>query len=196
MIRERTFLLAFLLVPTLFIFQIFLTLPSSFAAEDSLSKGLYVNETYGYSLVIPQGLTGVRSPSPAPQHGIRIDLPSLSPEAAIWIDGEYDSAFLKSAEKVVKQHVSWLKETQKEVTILSSSKTRLGTLKALAIQIRYIDSKTSRPMKRDFICALTETRKKNELGIIYTVEMAAPEAAYFESKQILNQIVKKWTLSL
>src|SRR5215216_6305890 len=41
--------------------------------EDAVFEGVYENYAYGYSVEIPDGMVGVGSTPPAPQHGFGLD---------------------------------------------------------------------------------------------------------------------------
>src|SRR6266536_6692717 len=50
-------------------------------------RGRYVNIDYGFSVQIPDGLTGEGAPIHAPNHGFTI---TLHPKSAVWVDASYE----------------------------------------------------------------------------------------------------------
>ena len=63
-------------------------------------KGRYINPDYGFSVRIPNQLPAYRLRSPAPQHGITLE---LDKDNRIWINAEYDALMLGSAEALAKR---------------------------------------------------------------------------------------------
>jgi hypothetical protein len=60
-------------------------------SDDSVVKSRYSNYDYAYSVRLPTGLTGSRSPSPFPNHGFMIQLPDHA-QASVSVDGSYNAA--------------------------------------------------------------------------------------------------------
>ena len=59
----------------------------------------YVNPTYGFSVLLPNGLDAQAPQPPSPQHGFLVDLRAGD---RIWVDGSYDSRFLGSPEAALQ----------------------------------------------------------------------------------------------
>ncbi len=65
--------------------------------------GVYTNSEYGFRVRLPNGISGVMSAPPAPNHGVRID---LGPGRAIEITAEFDAALLGSARAFIDAELS------------------------------------------------------------------------------------------
>jgi hypothetical protein len=75
-----------------------------------LLKGRYYNYDYGYSVLIPAGLTGFRAAAPAPNHGFGITL-SEKPESSVWVDASYNAADWKSFDDAISSYISGIKDS-------------------------------------------------------------------------------------
>src|SRR5262249_3218144 len=111
------------------------------AADEQEFNGNYVNFNYGYSVLIPRGLSGFSQKPPLPQHGFRITL-STSPEAYIWVDGSYNAAEYQSLEEKNTVDLDLLRREGKEGEMLEQRAVHLQNLKGLLVKVRYKNSET------------------------------------------------------
>src|SRR5215510_10871741 len=95
-----------------------------------LVKGRYSNYDYAYSVRLPKGLTGVRPPSPFPNHGFEIQL-SDQAKAIVAVDASYNAAEWRSFADAIKFHLNSFKgEVGGDVSVVAQTPTVLGGLKA------------------------------------------------------------------
>jgi len=150
--------------------------------------GAYYNPNYGYSVIIPKGLTGHDAAPPAPHHGFGIVL-SWEPRAYVYVDGSYNSSELESIEDVETQHLTWLKEESGKIDSVDHIVTNLGSLEAR----RFIALHTCPQVGGNFIDDYIFAFSKNK-DIIYTVALLTTEARYKKDKRVLEQLIKTWEL--
>jgi len=99
-------------------------------------KGRYSNYDYSYSVRIPRGMTGMRSPSPFPNHGFAIQL-SDHPEASVTVDASYNAAEWKSFNDAIEVHLDIFKrKVGGEVSIVARVPTTLAKLRAIRFTMK------------------------------------------------------------
>ena len=99
------------------------------------SRGWSANPNYGFSVRIPDGLTGHDGPAPMPHHGFGIVL-SWQPRAYVEFDGSYrvgdDSLpLIEEAERLIK----WRRAESESVRSVSRTSARLGPLPAQRVLV-------------------------------------------------------------
>ena len=104
-------------------------------------RGKYVNPNYGYSAVIPRGIPPFTSRPPLPNHGFGAHL-SQKPESYLWANGSYNALGWGSLEEEVAFHTDSLKGEHGAVEAVGREQTRLSTLKALRVVVRYTSGGT------------------------------------------------------
>jgi hypothetical protein len=150
-------------------------------------QGLYSNYEYGYSVIIPDGLTAYRSPAPMPQHGVGIDL-FKEDEAQVWINGTYDSLEWGSLKEAAKENVKYLKDDNvSDIKVMRKTYGRLSSLRAFRIVAAY--RKSGVPLIEDEIIAI-----RKERDIVYTLQLKTTAARYSEDVKVLNQLQRTFRL--
>lgn len=162
-----------------------------FAQTEKYHRGSYLNQEYGYSIVIVKGLIGTGDPAPSPHHGLQIAL-MTEPKFYIWVDGSYNAALWTNLDEAVNTHMEWLKQESAEVTLLIKNTMPLNKLKAVRCVIRYKPSSTNQVMIQDLILTLRQ-RKKVE-SIFYTVGLRTSETHYTTDKKVFEKIINSWKL--
>jgi len=105
-----------------------------------VEKDRYSNYDYGYSVRIPKGLTGVRSPSPFPNHGFLIEL-SEHPKASVSVDASYNAAEWRSFADAINAHKRYFKdEVGGEVSVVARVPAVLGGLRATRFMMKRTES--------------------------------------------------------
>ena len=156
-------------------------------------KGLYSNYEYGFSVKIPDGLIGIRNPSPYPQHGFSIPL-SNQPEAQISVDGSFNAAMYASLSEAAENDLKYLRDDSGEVELLSRESVKLQNLNAMRISAKYRNKTNSTMMIQDLIIAIRKNRTPDEPEVIYTLRLRTPESRYDADKDILTKLVSSWRL--
>jgi hypothetical protein len=159
-------------------------------SEDRLAyeQGAYSNIEYGYSVTIPDGLTGYRSAPPMPQHGFGIDL--YKPDnAQVWVDGSYNALEWGSLDEAANETLRYLKDDDvSNIRVTRRRYDRLSTLRAVRIEVSY--QKAGRSMIDDEIIAFRQER-----DIVYTLQLTTTSARYSEDVKVLNQLQKTFRLN-
>lgn len=164
-----------------------------------VQRGQYNNYEYGYTVLIPEGYVGVYSPSPAPQHGFGITL-SKRPEARIWVDGSYARVTAlrrDTLEGAVDDYLSRLKEDGAitELEVLRREPTNLQSLPAVRVTARYRNPPAGDAAIQDLIIAVRREKTDDvddDIEIIYTIGLLAPESRYSIDKEVFERVVEGW----
>lgn len=162
------------------------------AADDVRVEDRYYNYDYGFSVDVPKGMVGVRSPAPMPNHGFVID--PENPQAVnsdedsrsgLVVDASYNSALWKSFDDAM----SWVSEGENRNKSLSRIPTRLGGLRAMRFVRVYVSNR--QPMVNDEILAF-----RNEHGeeVVYTISLNTPLSRYEQDKAAVAYLQKTFCL--
>ena len=150
-------------------------------------QGKYFNYEYGYSLKIPAGLTGYRSPAPMPNHGFGIDL-SREDCAQVWVDGMYNSLEWGSLNEAANNEVTYLKANNiSDVRLLRLTYGRLSHLRSVRIVVAY--KKSGRAMIEDEFIAM-----RKERDMVYTLQLRTTPARYSQDVEVLNLLERSFRL--
>jgi len=153
----------------------------------------YINYDYGYSVVLPKPLVGLRSRSPFPNHGFVINL-SEHPQARITVDGSYNAAEWNSFREALNDHLDQFKrDSSGEVAILMQRPAALGGLKAIHFSLRSAASESNEPMIRDVILAFRK-EPGGGVGIVYEIALTTPALRYQKDKRSAAQLIKSFRL--
>lgn len=129
-------------------------------------QGTYENKFgYAYRVTVPSGLTGLKTPPPAPQHGFAIDLGS---GAHISVDGSYNTLDYSTARDAAAAHAEYLADQQ--ITPPRYQRTKLANLQAIETTIQYRRTKSEPERERRSIIALRPATPE----IIYELLLDAP----------------------
>lgn len=165
-------------------------------------EGLYSNDDYGFSVLVPEGLVGCREPAPLPNHGFGIDLTERScrwvvnakndiyPKSYLDIDASYNGLEWESADDAIKFHISSLKDTGAEnISLKSRTSTRLSKLAAVRFVIQYVVSGEAKV--EEVVIAF---RQEKNADIIYTIDLTTPANHCSEDGKVLADIQRAWSL--
>ena len=152
----------------------------------------YVNYDYGYSIVIPKPLVGLRSPPPFPNHGFVINLPG-HPRARITVDANYNAAEWNSLQEGLNAHLEQFKrDSSREVKIVMQRPAVLGGLKAVHFSLRSAATESNEPVIRDVILAFR--KEPGGVGIVYEIALTTPALRYQKDRRSAAQLVKSFRL--
>ncbi len=145
-------------------------------------QGTYENKAgYAYRVTVPPGLTGLKTPPSAPQHGFTIDLGS---GAHISVDGYYNSMFHPTARHAAEAHAEYLASQQ--LAPPRYQRTKLAGLPAIETTIQYRRTKSEPERERRLITAFRPATPE----IIHEVLLDAPRplpAAALQSFRAIQQ---------
>jgi hypothetical protein len=167
-------------------------------------SGEYVNEQYGYRVILPDGVEGLCTPAPMPWHGFLVDVANeLTPPAdaeenrkafswaglksEVYVDGWYNAVFYASADDAAKATLDDYKhEYPTDLIILNHQRTTLRRLPASHYLIQFVDAKSGETMIHEEVVALRE----GEQGIVYSIGLRTTAARYSQDEKILKAILK------
>ena len=163
---------------------------------------LYSNYDYAYSMSLPSKIVGCRESSPAPNHGIGIDLSEKScrwmeharngiyPASYISIDASYNALEWRSPDEAAEAHLGYLKNNvAKSASIVQRMPTKLSNLPALRFVIHYDVSEVRKV--EEFIVAF---RKEKGTQIVYTLNLITSVSRYDEDEKVLGELRQNWKL--
>ena len=157
-----------------------------------LVKHRYSNYDYAYAVRLPKGLTGLRSPSPFPNHGFAIQL-SDEPKASLSVDASYNAAEWNSFDDAIKFHKdSFKREVGGEVKIVNRAPAVLGGLKAIRFTMKRGASTSNDPELREVVLAFRKA--PGEVGIVYEIVLTTPASRYNKDKHLIAGLQRTWRL--
>ena len=160
--------------------------------------GAYTNPNYGFSVVIPMGLTGHDVPPPSPHHGFGIVL-SWEPRAYVNVDGTYNYLDDPEAQfdindpdqalpELAKLHSRWIRNSSRAVISTTRTATRLGELHAVRQVSRYTCSSVAGVYITDSVFAMSG-------NVVYSLELLTTKSRYPADRVIFDQLVSSWHLA-
>ena len=156
-----------------------------------VEKDGYSNYDYGYSVRIPKGLTGVRSPSPFPNHGFLIEL-SEHPKASVSVDASYNAAEWRSFADAINAHKRYFKdEVGGEVSVVARVPAVLGGLRATRFMMKRTESGPDTELQE---VLLAFRRVPGEVGIVYEIVLTTPTSRYNKDKHLIADLQRTWKL--
>ena len=155
-------------------------------------KRRYVNNTYGFSVVVPQGFTGLRSPAPLPNHGFCISLTPML-EANISVDGSYNAFYWTSLEEALSQEIEFVQPKGAELLTTERNFTHLAKLPAIKAIVKYKTPATNEIRLQEITVALRNSAKKE--SVVYTILLETSVARYPQDSKTLAQLLQTWKLS-
>lgn len=173
--------------------------PKDEAEEEDpvIDEGSYANYAYGYSVKLPAGMVGMGAPPPAPQHGFGIDLDNPRstewihepefPKSYLYVDGCYNSMEYAGVDDAVRSHLSALRETGKNVRVLSRTATTLGGLRAVRVVAHYEEN--GEEIVSDEVVAIG-----GQADAVFTLALSTPLSKYERDRPVLEALRRSWCL--
>ena len=156
-----------------------------------VEKDRYSNYDYGYSVRIPKGLTGVRSPSPFPNHGFVIELPE-HPKASVSVDASYNAAEWRSFADAINAHKRYFKdEVGGDVSVVARVPAVLGGLRATRFMMKRTESGPDTELQE---VLLAFRNVPGEVGIVYEIVLTTPTSRYNKDKHLIADLQRTWKL--
>jgi hypothetical protein len=144
--------------------------------------GSYLNPEYGYSVVIPKGLTGYVS-APGPERGFGVVL-SWTPRAYLRVEAAYDAFFDITAQGVHRSDLTTIRLHDSVVDDQSSSFTLAKKEGA-----RYLTRVRCGDDPQVFIHDQVIVMLNRE---IYRLDLQTVPERYTDDVNVLNQILQSW----
>ncbi len=148
--------------------------------------GVYTNESYGYSVVIPDDRKAYDAPDPYPHHGVWFILGD-PPQSYIVVQGEANSLEYRRPIDAANQFVKYLREHGKRIESTTITRFRLGGLLATRVVVHYTCSDSSTKYVTDATFALSPDRSP-----IFEVTLYTSANRFGGDRPVLDQILKSW----
>jgi hypothetical protein len=164
--------------------------------DDTRVEDRYYNYNYGFSVDLPKGMIGVRSPAPMPNHGFVIDLenPQASKSdrnssSTLSVEASYNSAMWESFDDAIKDELNWVSEGGNRIKSLSKIPICLAGLRAMRFVQVYENNRGL--AINDVTLAF---RKEHGEEVIYTIYLNTPLSRYEQDKSAVVYLQKTWCL--
>jgi len=161
----------------------------------------YVNETYGYRVILPDGVEGLSVLPPAPCHGFFIDVAnelSRSQDARenrrdFWaalrirldVDASYNSADYACADDAADASLGYKEDHAADLVILNYERTTLRKVPAIRYLIQFQDARSGESTIVEEVIAI-----RAEDGIVFSIGLTTTPARYSEDRKVFKQILK------
>lgn len=170
-------------------------------------SGEYLNENYGYRVVLPESIEGLCMPPPMPWHGFFVDLGNQlnAPEDAdenrggfswrdvdvgLYVDAHYNATFYASVGEAIDADLNRYKnEHPADLVVLTRKRTTLRRLPAICCVVQFADAKSGKTMIVEEVVAI---RGGEGDGIVYSVVLTTTADRYNEDEKLLRQILAGW----
>jgi len=162
--------------------------------------GEYSNYDYAYKIHLPEGFVGFRSSAPNPNHGFGSYLDKAH-SAYLWVDASYNALEWQSLEEAIDSTIAFLKDesnptflkddSNSDIIVLLREPSRLDSLSAYHSIVRY-KNKNGVFYLEETILALR--RQPPEDGIVYSINLRAPESMMPKYKILFNTLWNNFIL--
>jgi hypothetical protein len=149
-------------------------------------RGVYLNEAYDYSVVIPGDLIGYDDVNPLYQHGFGISV-GAQPQSYIFVNGEPNSLEFATPGDAATQHLEYLDKHGNRIGSPEITESQLGRLKAALLVASYTCPGLPERYVVSSIFAVSLDRSQ-----LYEVSLYAHEGHFEQDKAVLDAIVKSW----
>jgi hypothetical protein len=157
-----------------------------------IKSGEYVNDNYGFRVVVPEGLRGLTDVPPHPHHGFFIRLAQKN-EARIWINATYNAAVYETLDEAVISELKASESIFPDFEVRQRKPTRLQDIPAARLLAQYRDKDSGIDMISEQIIALKKAGEE-DLGIIYRLALETPPSRYKTDRKIFRQIINSWRI--
>jgi hypothetical protein len=169
-----------------------------------LISGEYVNEKYGYRVMLPDGVEGLCTPPPMSWHGFFVDMSneveppagasenqgghsSTNWDAVVSVEAYYNGMSYASADDLTNHILGcYEKDYPADLTILNHERTTLRRLPASRYRVQFVDAKSGETTIEEEVVAIRGGKE----GIIYSIFLTTTAARYSEDQNILKQILQ------
>ena len=149
-------------------------------------RGVYLNEAYGYFVVIPGDLIGYDDVNPLYQHGFGISV-GAQPQSYIFVNGEPNSMKFAAPADAATQHLEYLDKHGNRIGSPQITESQLGRLKAALLLATYTCPGLPERYVVASVFAVSPDRSQ-----LYEVSLFAHEGHFEQDKAVLDAIVKSW----
>jgi hypothetical protein len=166
-------------------------------------SGQYVNDKYGYTIDLPDGIEALCTPLPMPWHGFFVDVanelkpPSDASEnrggfswanwnAGVYVEACYNVLEYASADDAANASLGYYKKDHPvDLIILNHESTTLRRLPASRYLVQFLDARSGETMIAEEVVAI-----RAEEGIVYTIGLTTTAARYSQDEKVVRQILR------
>jgi hypothetical protein len=166
-------------------------------------SGQYVNEQYGYTVSIPDGVEALCTPPPMPWHGFFVDVANLLEppidasanhggfswanwNAGVFVEAYYNSLEYASADEAAEASLDYYKKNHPaDLVILNHEHTKLRRVPATRYVVQFVDAESGETMIADELVAI-----RGSEGMIYNIGLTTTAARYSQDEMALKAIQK------
>ena len=147
----------------------------------------YANETWGFALAIPHGMTAYGQTSP-PYHGVWFVLGDR-PHGSVVVSGEANSLEFKTPRAAARDQLGMLRKEGKKIEANSLTASRLGVLSAARMETRYRCNGDPAKYVELYVVALSPHK-----GPLYDLVLTTTVDRLGEDRAIFEGILRNWKL--
>lgn len=153
--------------------------------------GRYVNNDYGYSMMIPDGLHGLSSPASSFRHELLIKLPAESP-IQLSAHSAHMYATRQSFNQLANQILGELRTSSSDLLILLRYREQLGTSPAMRLVVSYTDTNTHQTIVEERIIARRACGDSNAPEIMYELTLRTRRERYDQDRRLFETLIASW----
>jgi hypothetical protein len=155
-------------------------------------KGRYSNYDYAYSVLLPKGVVGLRSPSPNPNHGFLVRLDGGGNDQIV-VDASYNAAEWKSLDEALSAALSqFTREQNAEARVMMRTSAVLGGLDAIHFRLLSGMPGSSNAIVEDVVLAFR--KESGGVGIVYKIALTAAALRYERHQPLLMRLQRSFRL--
>jgi hypothetical protein len=160
--------------------------PSTLLQEPVLRfTGLYTNESFGYSIKLPDGVQGYDDPDAATHHGFGL-VTGDKPQSYTFVEGRANSLEYRTARQGGDQFVRYLRDDGKAIESVAVKRSTLGSLPAVQVVVTY----TCRRMQ---YIAASRFALSPQKDLEFQVTLYALANRFERDRVVFDQLLKSWS---
>ena len=160
---------------------------------ETIWRDRYTNCDYGYYALLPSGVIGHGTHSPAPNHGFVVPLPDVGKTSLVsdddprllFVNAEYNMSESRSLRRVADYQLGLASQGKATFRIVERKATTLDGLAAIRVRFEY-DTSSSRMTELEVIALRS--------GIVYEVGLRTRQADYEHDHKWLVRIQEGFRL--
>jgi hypothetical protein len=150
----------------------------------SAVEGLYENKEYAYSVLVPQGYSGLRAVAPAPSHGFVLELCKNVSNCTLAVDGSYNTTEASSLDEIARASVAGLGRASSQFVEVP---VQHGGLAGLRYTAAYFSRKNGSMRRQTGWVALQH--RVGGLSIIYSIILDTPVEQHNDYTNIFDSVL-------
>jgi hypothetical protein len=148
--------------------------------------GLYSNNAWGYSVVIPRSFTGYDDPDAPNHHGVGVIFDGQHP-GYVKIYAEANSLEIARPVDLAAQELEYMRSQGKNIESSKITHARLGELSAVRLVVTYTCPTSPKRYMRVSILALGPGKSP-----VYEVTLYTSADDYTQNLPVMDQIARSW----